>query len=230
MYSNVVAVMDRHLAVWKEVPELSRTNDQFVRNYKKTADLREMLEQEDDPLADSYVALRKELVDGILPLLGVVSVYASDTKNRTLKRKTAFRPGEVKKMDDRQLSRLAKTMVRATKPARKGPKEPPALSNYGFTEETAASLKAAEKSFSAAAKALRKDIKAKKKAAKKIEVLMKRNDNLLKKRIDRMVRLFRENAPDFYKDFKEARKIKKSVDTKPAKANVGKQTNVAKEE
>lgn len=210
MYSNVITVMDRHLDAWKQVPELSRTNDQFVRNYKKIADFGEVLEQEGDPLADNYVALRKELVDGILPLLGVVSVYAGDTKNKTLKRKTAFRPGEVKKMDDRELLRLTKTMVRAANPPRKGPKEPPALSNYGFTEEMAASLKAAGKSFSAAAKALKNDVKAKKKAAKRIGVLMIRNENLLKKRMDRMVKLFRATAPDFHKDYKEARKVKKS--------------------
>ena len=87
VYENTIAALDKHLSVWQHVKEMTRTHDRFVRNFKKLTDHKAVLDQDLKSMMDKHVKIKKELVDRIVPVMGVVSVYANDTGNSALKKR-----------------------------------------------------------------------------------------------------------------------------------------------
>ena len=222
MFGKVMAAMDQHLDTWKDVPELARTNDRFVRYFKKIADLQEPAAQSLKPLSERYRENRRRLEEKIAPVLGVVAVYAEDTKNRKLKKKAAVKAGSLKKLGDGELFALARVIANAArKKPKKGAREQPAISNYGLSPEMAATLKGVADEFNETIVAVKKAKKARAKARDKEKVLTGKASDLLKKRMDRLVKVFQSTHPAFVSDYMKARVVEKPEKKKSAKPASG---------
>lgn len=222
MFGKVMAAMDQHLETWKDVPELARTNDRFVRYFKKLSELQEPAAESMNPLTDRYRENRRRLEGKIAPILGVVAVYAEDTKNRKLKKKAAVKAGGLKKLDDEALIALARVIANAArKQPKKGAREQPSISNYGLTTEMAATLKGVAEEFSETIATVKKAKKVRAKAREKEKVLTEKAVDLLKKRMDRLVKIFQSTHPAFVLDYMKARVVEKPEKKKAAEPSSG---------
>ena len=202
MYQSVLATMDKNLAVWKQVPELSRTHDRFVRNFKKLSDLKEEAEKPLRPLKDQHEKKRADLMKLVISTLGVTRLYAKDTKNARLQKRTGFKADTLEKTSDRELLRLAGVITETGSGT--------GMKAYGITPEVVRVLDRAATDFSSAVKTLGKELKNRDRSREEIKKIMARNDKLLKTRMDRFMSLFAEQHADFYQDYQSARKGKTS--------------------
>jgi translation initiation factor 2 beta subunit (eIF-2beta)/eIF-5 len=213
MYQKVLSTMDRHLAVWKQVPELSRTHDRFVRNFKKLSDLKEEAEKPLRPVRDQHEKKRADLMKLVVSTLGVIRLYAKDTKDTKLQKRTRFKAATLEKTSDRELLRLAGVIMEAG--SGKG------LKDYGITPEVVRVMDRAAADFSAAAGTLCKELKSRARCKEEIKKIMARNDKLLKTRMDRFMELFGEQNVKFYNDYQLARKCKAGKKADPGDALSG---------
>lgn len=215
MFSKVMDTMDHHVSSWIDVPELSLTNDTFARLYKKLADLVEEEKQLVEPQNEVHLGYRHRLEKQLKSLLGVVQIFAEDTKNKKLQKRVNVKPAALDKSDNEALIKLALIINKtALQPAKNGTKKPTSLSEYGLTEEMAASLKKDAMEIAEIKRTSEKFRKTKKKIQKKETKLTDKISWLLKKRMDRMVNIFEAKDPAFHKDYMSARIIEK-----PAKKN-----------
>lgn len=206
MYENVMAVMDKHLTAWKRVRELSKANDMFVRNYKKLTDLKTAAEKPVHQLADQLADRRAVLTRAITRVIGVISLYAADTKNKPLRKRTSISGREIEKLSNKQLRGLANLIASETARAgEEGAGLETNLREYGVTPGMINDLKTASADLAEAARAAKAGEKTVEKAREGIRKVIARNDRLLKTRMDRFMKLFEQSHGSFFKDYQEAR-------------------------
>jgi len=230
MFEKVVTAMDNHLKTWVGIPEISRTYDEFVKNYKKLTDLR--LEEDNDlrPFVDMYMSKRKQLVSSVGPVASVVSVYAADQKNTKLESRTNIGAEEIEKLKDKQLTKLTDEVIEALSPPKSASKKKKkgsktsvkSVTEYGLTPEMIEELELARKALVEAKKSMKDAEQFKMKCAKDIVRISKKNNKLLKSRLDRLVNLFREKDKAFFNDYQVAREKKTTAAPKQKNASVAK--------
>ena len=206
VYENTIASLDKHLHVWQHVKEMNRSHDRFVRNFKKLTDHRAVLDRDLQSTRDKHLRIRKELAARIIPVMGVVSMYAEDQGNKTLKTQFSVKAGQVEEMKARRLLSLSEAVISLSQNEKKGKSKKLNPSDYGLTEEMAEGIRKKSDELKESLEDLKAARKERKKSSLAARRLIKRNDNLLKSRTDKFVRLFRESNPAFYQDYMQARK------------------------
>jgi hypothetical protein len=217
--------MDKHLSVWQHVKEMTRTHDRFVRNFKKLTDHKAVLDQDLKSMMDKHVKIKKELVDRIVPVMGVVSVYANDTGNSVLKKRFSAKAKKVQEMKDKQLLELSEAFNSFDNKEQKGKSKSLSLIDYGLTREMAEEIKTKSVELKKSIASIEEAWKERNKSTQAVKRLINRNDKILNSRTDKFVRLFRKSNPDFYHDYRQARKsrtektvgspLKAKAETKP---------------
>ena len=206
MYENVMAVMDKHLPAWKTVRELSKANDMFVRNYKKLTDLKKAAETPVHQLTDQLAGKRAALTRAIARVIGVISIYAAYTKNKPLRKRTGISRREVEKLSNKQLRGLAGLIVsESARTGEEGNGQETILREYGITPEMIKDLETASADLAEAARAAKAGEKTLEEAWKGYRKMIARNDQLLKSRMDKFMKLFEQSHGPFFKEYQEAR-------------------------
>jgi hypothetical protein len=206
MYENVMAVMDKHLPVWKRVREMSKANDMFVRNYKKLTDLKTSAEKPVHQLTDQLADRRAVLTRAIARVIGVISLYAADTKNKPLRKRTSISGREIEKLSNKQLRGLVDLIVNEyARTGREGTGQENILREYGVTPDMINDLEKATADLVDAARAAKAGEKTVEEAREGFRKVIARNDQLLKTRMDRFIKLFEQSHGSFFRDYQEAR-------------------------
>lgn len=205
MFTRVIDVMDKHLSVWKNISELSKTHDQFVKNYKAITTLQEAFEKPLQPLEEACNNHRDELQSKLIPMISVLRVYAMDKNSNKLKELLVKEGKRLQKMNEKQLVRFSNYIVDIATDKKKSKKQP-SLSEYGITDEMISELETLTKNFQESSKALKKARKDRKKQEAVFIQLVQANRKLLKGRLDQFVKFFRDKHPAFYEDYFNARK------------------------
>ncbi len=217
VYENTIASLDKHLPVWQHVKEMTRTHDRFVRNFKKLKDHKAVLDRDLKSMRDKHLRIRKELVDRIIPVLGVISMFAEDLGNKVLKKQFSVKAKQVGKMKDSQLLTLSEAVISISTGEKKGKSGKLNPSDYGLTKEMAEGIKTKWNELKGSLESLKETRKERNRSTQAAERLISRNDKLLKSRTDKFVLLFRKSNAAFYQDYKQARKARS---TKPEAAPV----------
>lgn len=217
VYENTIASLDKHLPVWQHVKEMTRTHDRFVRNFKKLNDHKAVLDQDLKSMMDKQKKIRKELVDRIIPVMGVVSVVAADTGDTALKKRFSVKAKKVREMKDTQLLKLSEAVISLDKLTQKGKSKSLSLTDYGLTGEMAEGIKTKSAELKKSIESIEEARKERNKSNQAVKRLISRNDKLLKSRTDKFVQLFRKSNAAFYEDYKQARNAQPSKPAAEAK-------------
>ena len=212
MFERVIASMNEHLGSWKHVDALSETNDLFVRNFKKLTDHLPDAEISLDDLKGSYREKKNQLMEHLGSMKEVVSIYLADHRKKDLKQFSKLNKKNLHEMKDKQLQDLAaffsKVFKHGDDPAKKG--KP--VASYGITDEMAERLKSLNKEFSEVKKTLKESRKRHREALKNIQYLIIQNERILKRRMDKFVKILEGQHPEFADVYMEARESGKKAD------------------
>lgn len=221
----VEAVMNQHRSKWESVPELSKKFEEFSDNLGKIESLRSAYEADLSPIRQKRSLARRDLIERVFPVASVLGVYAYDTGNRKLSKLSSVKFSELEKLGAARLMNYAKLVQEAAEKlmhaeTKKGKKPPTrTISDYGLTSDHVEKLQAAREALTGSEEVFRKVKQDKRKSKTRLEKALRINKQLMKKRMDRMIQLFREDQKRFYQAYSKARiAAVRTVETKKEKA------------
>lgn len=216
----VVTVMEKNKAKWQSVTELNNIYEQFTSNLSRIDEYEDILQTDLRPLKESKLNSRKILVDQLFPVSSVLGVFACDRGDGKLGKLAGVKYSELEKMGHTSLvkysGRILKTSASLMEQTREEGKKAPKhlIADYGLTSKHLEKLQGALDACSgdeARYKATRLE---KKKNKLKMDRRIRENNQLLKKKIDRMIHLFRDNQKAFYNAYIKSRLPAASVPVK----------------
>lgn len=227
VYENTIACLDKHLLAWQHVKEMSKAHDRFVRNFKKLSDHKAVLDQDQRLLIDKHVRNHKELVDQIMPVLGLLSVYAADNGSKALKKQVDISAKQLEELKDPKLLKLSEAIISHSTNEKKSKSGSLNVSDYGLTREMTDGIKMKSDELKSSLVAIKTEKKERKRSMEVAKKLIKKNDKLLKSRTDKFILLFRNSNEALFNDYKQARRTGSTI--KKAKAKpVDSQPKVSK--
>lgn len=211
MQKAVMNVMEQYATKWQPIPEMQHKYDLFVHTLKKIDDHMAILGKDPEPLKVKRDQSRTGLVERLFPVTSVMAVLASDLGDKKIGVLTGARYNDLEKMDQDVLVKYCTKILKvsgrmlAQQPV-DGKKSPGhMISGYGLTTGHLEGLQAALDKFTRDAKDY-SDLRLQQKKSKlKLDSSIRANNRLLKSKLDRMIHLFRETQPAFYKAYIKAR-------------------------
>ncbi len=208
----VMSVMERHVTVWQSVSALAALYDRFVINLKKIEDHLLVTQQDLDAMKARIPELKKQLLERLHAVSGALGVYASEEGDRKLLKLADNKRSDLRKFKSAALTRQAEKLYQAGKKLNEKDisemKKPPKfhISGYGLTEKHLQDLKEALENYRQAIQEFTEAKASVRKSRAKLAKKIQENNQLLSRRIDRVVLLFKEINPDFFDSYVTARK------------------------
>ena len=211
MQRTVMHIMERHLGKWQPVAELKRNYDLFIKNLKRIDDSLGHISIDLDPIRHELAASRTKLIEQLFPATSVLAVYAIDRGDRKLQKMAKVKFTELEKMDPRELEKYTRRILKTIrglieKEAGEGKKQAAShIKDYGLGEKHLEDMQQSLDHYMAKEEQLEQTRLMRKKSRKKLAGSVRDNNALLKKKIDRLMQLFRETESAFYKEYVKAR-------------------------
>ena len=207
----VVTVLEKNKAKWQSVTELKNIYQQFTRNLSRIDEYEAILQNDLGPLKEGKLNSRKVLVDQLFPVSSVLGVYACDRGNGKLGKLAGIKYSKLEKMGHASLvkysGRILKTTSSLMEQTREEGKKAPRhlIADYGLTPEHLENLQGALDACSGDEARYATARLEKKKSKVKLDRRIRENNQLLKKKIDRMIHLFRDSQKAFYNAYIKSR-------------------------
>ena len=204
-------VMEKNLSKWRSVSEMKNDYDQFVRNVKKIDDHISVIQTDLAPLKENRSRSKKELIGQVFPVISVTGVYAYDAGDKKLEKYMNRKFSELEKMKGDELKNFSGRVLKMCRSLMEKPpeikkKDPvPVITDYGLTAKHLDLLQKSLDQFILDDEKLTHLKKAKKKSRKKLDRQLRENEKLLKKKLDRMMQLFRDRQKAFYEAYIRSR-------------------------
>jgi len=233
MYNTVSGVMNDNQQTWTRVYQLKNVFDKFSVNTRHLAELKTEQEKDLQPLLSAMFEKRETLIISGTPVVNIILAYSHDKKEKKLLKKMNLSKSKLEKSKDTDLIDECKTIYKAAKKLFKSSSEETENSDnksvkileYGLSEKMIVDLQAAVNDFINARLALHDAIQGKDKMDKQISSVLKKNEKLLKNKMDLLISIFETSNPDFYKAYMEARVIQI---TEPVKVKIKKEKKADK--
>ena len=209
---SVMEVMENHLPVWESVREIRKNYDDFIMNIKKIGDCLAETETDLTPLKEKLHLSKESLIGQVLPVAGVLGVFAGDTGDRKLEKITDVKIIDLEKMKTGALRKYClKVLNRASElldiPANGKTEEADrTISGYGLTGKHLEKLQESFDRYCENADIHRDALKKIMKNEARLERHIRDNNLLLRKKMDRLILLFRETWKEFHDSYFNARK------------------------
>lgn len=221
--AQVISILSRHAEVWNKVSKFQVAVDRLESNQKKLVDLHALLGKDISAFEKVKDDRRKELEDRTMTLVRIMQVFAHDKKKGKLQRKLYHLTYEyVENCLDLELVEISKKIwliankfggyaltfvskVKAaldpknTKDTNKFEKE------FGLNHDMIKNLEESILSFIKAMIPFNEKMAEKEKVAIKMKEINKKTKKLLTNKIDRLVLMFENEYPDFYKEYHDLR-------------------------
>ncbi|MEJ2596623.1 MAG: hypothetical protein P8100_16195 [bacterium] len=170
-----------------------------------------VLDEDLAPLKEKRKAAKDQLIERVFPISSALSVYASDIGDRKLGNLLKGKLRDIKKLSSAELIKYSKKLHESTrkmmeigeKVAKKEAIHP--VSDYGLTEPVMAKLQTAVENFEGAINEYFDATLHRKKCQVKLVKRIRENELLLKKKMDKLIHLFRDNQKTFYNAYLKAR-------------------------
>ncbi len=217
MYNAVFNFMYDYKEIWTGVFQLKSVFVKFSDNLSRLTALKTAQEMDLQPLLDAVFEKRDSLIVTVNPVANMLLAYANDIQKKELIKKLKHSKKEIIKSNDLDLIENSKIIYKTAKKLLKksvSEKERPdnksvSIIDYGLNEKMVIDLKVAAKEFAGTLLALHEAIQNKDLMDREISSILKKNDKLLKNKIDLLITIFETSKPDFYKSYMEARVIHK---------------------
>jgi hypothetical protein len=218
MYNTVFGVMNEHKEIWTGVFQLKSVFEKFSENLSRLTTLKTAHEMDLQPLLDAVSEKRESLVVLVNPTANIILAYANDYKKKELIKKLKLSINKISKSNDLDLIENSKVIYKVAKKlikksvaeTEKSDNKSVNIVDYGLNEKMIIDLNAAKKDFFKSLLGLHEEIQNKEIMVKQISSILKKNERLLKNKIDLLLTIFATSNPDFYKTYLEARVIQKT--------------------
>jgi len=235
MYNTVSGVMNDNQQTWTRVYQLKNVFDKFSVNTRHLAELKTEQEKDLQPLLSAMFEKRETLIILGTPVVNIILAYSHDKKEKKLLKKMNLSKNKLEKSKDSDLIEECKTIYKAAKKlykksiAEKENSENKSVKilEYGLSEKMIIDLQTAVNDFIKSRLALHEAIQGKDKMEKQITTILKKNEKLLKNKMDLLISIFETSKPDFFKAYMEARVIQI---TEPVKVKIKKEKKSDKKE
>jgi hypothetical protein len=222
LHKGIEAIMDQNQRHWHNVIELRKTVEQFKHNIARSEEHATILRTDLVPFKLKMLNAKKVLVERVFLVASVLRVFASDTGDRKLRKLTGMKFSEFQKLSVESLVKYSKKILKITGPLleqkrEEGKNKPRHLvADYGLGYQHLENLKKAIDGCEASAADFTSTRNKMKKSRVKLERCIRENDQLLKKKIDRMMHLYRDNQEAYYYAYIRARIPVKEAPVKEA--------------
>jgi hypothetical protein len=235
MYNAIYGVMNDNEQTWTKVYQLKNIFEKFAENNNRLTLLKTEQEKDLQPFLSAICEKRETLLNLSTPVVNIVLAYSYDNKEKELLKKMNLSKDKLSKSKDSDLIENCKTIYKAAKKlckksigeTEKSDKKAVNILEYGLTEKMIVDLDVAVKNFVESRLALHEAIQSKDKMGKGIASVLKKNEKLLKNKMDLLISIFEISKPDFYKAYMEARVIQI---TEPVKVKIKKEKKSDKNE
>jgi len=235
MYNTVSGVMNDNQQTWTRVYQLKNVFDKFLVNTRHLAELKTEQEKDLQPLLSAMFEKRETLIILGTPVVNIILAYSHDKKEKKLLKKMNLSKNKLEKSKDSDLIEECKTIYKAAKKlykksiAEKENSENKSVKilEYGLSEKMIIDLQTAVNDFIKSRLALHEAIQGKDKMEKQITTILKKNEKLLKNKMDLLISIFETSKPDFFKAYMEARVIQIA---EPVKVKIKKEKKSDKKE
>jgi hypothetical protein len=229
MYNTVSGVMNDNKEIWSKVYQLKNVFDRFSENTDRLTALKTEQEKDLQPLLSAMFEKRETLIISGTPVVNIILAYSHDKKEKKLLKKMNLSKNKLEKSKDSDLIEECKTIYKAAKKlykksiAEKENSENKSVKilEYGLSEKMIVDLQTAVNDIIKSRLALHEAIQGKDKMDKQITSILKKNEKLLKNKMDLLISIFETSKPDFYKTYLDARVIQKT-ETDKIKGKKGK--------
>jgi len=201
MYLTVQQVTNYHSEAWQDFIAFK---NQFLEAEKKIEEIlaiRVVQEGSITGVTQDKKDARINLTKKGLEIQGKVYAYASVVGNNKLKNRVNYTRSEFSTCRDTAVIEYIQIILNA---AGQFIVE---LADFDVKQEDLDKLKALNDEFSTCVENPRQAITNRVKATKYLKEYFKQTDKILKERLDKMMDYFREKSPDFWHQYKSARKI-----------------------
>jgi hypothetical protein len=218
MYNTVFGVMNDHKEIWTGVFQLKSVFKKFSENLSRLTALKTDQEMDLQPLLDAVSEKRKSIIVQVNPVANIIIAYAHDKNEKKLIKKLNLSKKKLAKSKDSELIENSRIIYKAAKKllkkssieSEKSDKKSVGIVDYGLNEKMISDLDAAKKDFVESRLVLDEAIQNKKMKGKKITSILKKNERLLKNKMDLLLTIFATSNPEFHKTYLEARVIHKT--------------------
>jgi len=215
MYNAVYIVMNDHKEIWSGVFQLKSVFQKFSENLSCLTALKTAREMDLQPLFDAVSEKRASLLSLVNPVANITLAYANDHKKKELIKKLKL---SIKKLtisndldlidDSKVIHKVAKKLIKKSVSETEEPdNKSVSIVDYGLNEKMIIDLNTAKNDFVKSLLALHEATQSKVIMGKQITSILKKNERLLKNKMDLLVSIFATSKTDFYKTYLEARVI-----------------------
>jgi len=221
--AQVISILSRNAEVWKKVSKFQEAVDRLISNQEKLVELQALLNKDITVTEKAKNERRKELEDRTMTVVRIMQVFAHDKKKGKLQRKLYHLTYEfIENCMDLELVEISKeiwliankfggyalTFVSKIKAAL-DPENSKATNKFekefGLNPGMIKNLEEAILSFIKAMIPYNEEMAEKGKVVIKMKAINKKTKKLLTNKIDRLVLMFENENPGFYKEYHDLR-------------------------
>ena len=221
--AQVISILSRNAEVWKKVSKFQEAVDRLISNQEKLVELQALLNKDITVTEKAKNERRKELEDRTMTVVRIMQVFAHDKKKGKLQRKLYHLTYEfIENCMDLELVEISKeiwliankfggyalTFVSKIKAAL-DPENSKATNKFekefGLNPDMIKNLEEAILSFIKAMIPYNEEMAEKGKVVIKMKEINKKTKKLLTNKIDRLVLMFENENPGFYKEYHDLR-------------------------
>ena len=221
--AQVISILSRNAEVWKKVSKFQEAVDRLISNQEKLVELQALLNKDITVTEKAKNERRKELEDRTMTVVRIMQVFAHDKKKGKLQRKLYHLTYEfIENCMDLELVEISKeiwliankfggyalTFVSKIKAAL-DPENSKATNKFekefGLNPGMIKNLEEAILSFIKAMIPYNEEMAEKGKVVIKMKEINKKTKKLLTNKIDRLVLMFENENPGFYKEYHDLR-------------------------
>lgn len=218
MHITVLGIMNDHKEVWTGVFQLKNVFEKFSENLNRLATLKTAKEMDLQALSDAVSEKRESLMDVVNPVANIILAYANDCKKKELIKKLKLSKNKLTKSNDLDLIENCNIIFKTAKKqykrsvieTEKSGNKSVSIVDYGLNEKMINDLNLAKKYFVGSLLMLHEAIQNKEMMGKQITSILKKNERLLKNKMDLLLTIFATSNTVFYKTYLEARVIHKT--------------------
>jgi len=215
MYNAVFSVMNDHKEIWSGVFQLKSVFQKFSENLSRLTALKTDQQMDLQPLLDAVSKKRESLLSLVYPVANITLAYANDHNKKEITKKLKLSINKLTCSNDLDLienskviHKVAKKLIKKSVTETEDPDNKSiSIVDYGLNEKMVLDLNVAKKDFVKSLLALHEATQNKVVMGKQITSILKKNDRLLKNKMDLLVSIFATSKTNFYKTYLEARVI-----------------------
>jgi hypothetical protein len=201
MYLTVQKVTNSNVEVWKDLPAFKNIFNEYEGVLSKIKAISLVQEKKITGAAKDKKEARNAAIEKCLTIIGAFHTYAVVSGNNKLADSVSYSADDLYRSRDTILASRLNIVHEIVREYIDD------MAEYGVVQEDLDELAGLTEKYAATCEDPREAITNRARATKQLKDLIKNADTLLRTRLDKLIILFKSKQPDFWQQFKNARKI-----------------------